>query len=53
MDHSEAKKIETLVRKLQQHEEIIMQLLKIIAATNCKVDEYIDQSSNKKTSHLH
>lgn len=53
MDRLEAVKIDKITKRLQQHEEIIIQLLEIIAVTNRKVDELKNQSNAKGLSNLH
>lgn len=39
MEHLDVEEIATLMKVLRQHEEMISQLLGIIAATNRKVEE--------------
>lgn len=53
MDRLDVVQIEKLTKRLQQHEEIIIQLLEIIAVTNRKVDELKGQSNVKELSNLH
>lgn len=53
MNRSIEAEIATLIKRIEQHEEIIIQLLEIIATTNRMVDQLTGKSGFKSLSHLH
>jgi len=48
---SESKTIRELQHKLRQHEEIIVQLVEIIGATNRQISELLDRQHQSSSPH--